>query len=99
MGVVGSLSASNDENHLQIASLYSSIKELRLAAKKLDHGRVRKLRHSKLTHGNIRQRLRRQVEELECRQNQLLSTVNQLRLYKQELEVVCQQRILLQKCL
>lgn len=104
MGVVGSLSASNDENNPQtfneqIASLHSSIKQVRLAAKKLNYGRVRKVRHSKITHANIRERLRRQVEELESRQNQLLSTVKQLRLYKQELEVVCQQRIPLQNCL
>ena len=104
MGVVGSLSAINDENNAQtfneqIASLHSSIKQVRLAAKKFNQGRVRKARHSKLTHANIRERLRRKVEELESRQNQLLSTVNQLRLYKQELEVVCQQRIPLQTCL
>ena len=108
MGVVGSLPVPNEENTTnlfdeQICSGNLPLKELQTTAEKLDNGRVKKLRTGKartykLNHAHIREQLRRQVEELELRQNHLLSTVQQLRLYKQELEGVYQQRLSLQEC-
>ena len=108
MGVVGSLPVSNEDNTTNIfdediSSPHLQLKESQITIEKIQTGRVKKLRtgktrNCKLNHANIREQLRKQVEELELRQNHLLSTVQQLRLYKQELEGAYQQRISLQEC-
>ncbi len=43
------------------------------------------------THDNIREQLKKQVRKLELKQNNLLSQVEKLYSYKQELEIICQQ--------
>lgn len=91
-----------------ISSAHLCMKELQMVAMKLEKRqceekkslrrefRCEKQRQTrrklKLHNEHIRERLRKQVQELESRQNHLLSTVNQLRVYKQELEVVYQRK-------
>jgi hypothetical protein len=43
------------------------------------------------THDNIKEELKKQVRRLELKQNNLLLQVEKLRLYKKQLEVICQQ--------
>jgi hypothetical protein len=52
------------------------------------HETVRKLKSKS---DNLRQQLEKQIHELELRQNNLLSDVNKLHSYKQQLEVKCYQ--------
>jgi len=48
-------------------------------------------RISNTTHDNIREQLKKRVQVLELKQNNLLSEIETLSSYKQELEVICQQ--------